>query len=331
MTNQTPQLLRLGLTAIAAAIALFSTPLLAQSTTVPDSNTAPPTAAPAPTTPSVPTTTEPTTAPEAQDLVTPTEQTAAPASSSTSVRRTSATRTTRPAHAATAVVKAPSKPAAVHAATTVPPPAVATPAVEPSAAPPTLAQPQEAAKPSQALGSFDPLAAAGALGIVALAVGGVALNRRRRRRLAEEEEEAAWQEDNYEPAEHQPILAEAPVEPAAVTAPAATAPAANDERTLPEGFDLSRFGRHVQAAYRGPTEDNPSLSLRHRLRRAAAMDQAERRAGGAAPETSPPEPARETEPAAPVEAQRQNAVPVGGSFMFTRAKARPAPTPERQH
>jgi hypothetical protein len=46
--------------------------------------------------------------------------------------------------------------------------------------------------------------------------------------------------------------------------------------TLPEGFDLSRFGRHVQAAYRGPTEDNPSLSLKHRLRRASAMDQRER-------------------------------------------------------
>jgi hypothetical protein len=49
--------------------------------------------------------------------------------------------------------------------------------------------------------------------------------------------------------------------------------------TLPNGFDLSRFGRHVQAAYRGPTPDNPSLSLRHRLRRAAAMDQKERAMG----------------------------------------------------
>jgi hypothetical protein len=42
---------------------------------------------------------------------------------------------------------------------------------------------------------------------------------------------------------------------------------------LPEGFDVSRFGLHTQAAYNGPTEDNASLSLKHRLSRAAAMDQ----------------------------------------------------------
>jgi hypothetical protein len=44
------------------------------------------------------------------------------------------------------------------------------------------------------------------------------------------------------------------------------------------GFDISRFGRHVQAAYRGPTPDNPSLSLKNRLRRASFFDQQERRA-----------------------------------------------------
>jgi hypothetical protein len=63
--------------------------------------------------------------------------------------------------------------------------------------------------------------------------------------------------------------------------PAAAREEAEEERpsTLPNGFDLSRFGPHVQAAYRGPTPDNPSLSLRHRLRRAAAMDQRERAMG----------------------------------------------------
>ena len=45
---------------------------------------------------------------------------------------------------------------------------------------------------------------------------------------------------------------------------------------LPEGFDLSKFGHHVQQAYKGPTEDNPSLSLKHRLRKAGGMDQMER-------------------------------------------------------
>jgi hypothetical protein len=46
---------------------------------------------------------------------------------------------------------------------------------------------------------------------------------------------------------------------------------------LPEGFDLSRFGPNVQDAYRGPTEDNPSMSLRNRLSRASGMDQQERK------------------------------------------------------
>jgi hypothetical protein len=50
---------------------------------------------------------------------------------------------------------------------------------------------------------------------------------------------------------------------------------------LPNGFDLSRFGRHTRAAYRGPTPDNPSLSLRHRLRRASFFDQREREAAAA--------------------------------------------------
>ena len=46
---------------------------------------------------------------------------------------------------------------------------------------------------------------------------------------------------------------------------------------LPEDFDLSRFGPNVQDAYRGPTEDNPSASLKHRLSRASGMDQQERK------------------------------------------------------
>ena len=49
---------------------------------------------------------------------------------------------------------------------------------------------------------------------------------------------------------------------------------------LPNGFDLSRFGRHTQAAYRGPTSDNPSLSLRKRLKRASFFDGRERIAAG---------------------------------------------------
>lgn len=42
---------------------------------------------------------------------------------------------------------------------------------------------------------------------------------------------------------------------------------------LPDGFNLSQFGPHVQAAYRGPSPDNPSLSLKKRLSKARALDQ----------------------------------------------------------
>jgi hypothetical protein len=54
--------------------------------------------------------------------------------------------------------------------------------------------------------------------------------------------------------------------------------------TLPTGFDMSRYGPHVQAAYRGPTEDNPSLSLSRRLKRARFYDQRAREASMQRPE-----------------------------------------------
>lgn len=52
---------------------------------------------------------------------------------------------------------------------------------------------------------------------------------------------------------------------------------------VPDGFDMSRYGRHVQAAYRGPTADNPSLSLKRRLARARFFDQRERLAAQGVP------------------------------------------------
>ena len=146
-----------------------------------------------------------------------------------------------------------------------------------------------------------PLVGAGAVGLLALAGAGLALRRRRCRR---EEELADQQWDDWtadEPAptmaepvapepviEPQPVIVpEPPRAPAFATAAAATTAAAAAPRhdavdenvpvtDLPEGFDISRFGPNVQAAYRGPTPDNPSLSLKHRLRKAAALDQRER-------------------------------------------------------
>ena len=65
----------------------------------------------------------------------------------------------------------------------------------------------------------------------------------------------------------------APIPAAARGVPVQTA-----ANTLPDGFDLSRFGRHTQAAYRGPSDQNPFLSLRRRLKRASFFDQREREA-----------------------------------------------------
>jgi hypothetical protein len=139
-----------------------------------------------------------------------------------------------------------------------------------------------------------PIGAGSALALIGIAGVAVGLRRRRRRRdeWAAEDEWAA--DDQTAVYDEEPAIESGPVAEPEVLGTAAAAPmaAARPEprhdpvrddapvTALPSGFDLSRFGPHVQAAYRGPTDDNPSLSLRHRLRRAAAMDQRERRDGG---------------------------------------------------
>jgi hypothetical protein len=82
---------------------------------------------------------------------------------------------------------------------------------------------------------------------------------------------------------------------------------------LPPNFDLSRFGPHVRAAYQGPTEDNPSLSMKHRLRRAAAMDQ-QLRQHGEAPRAAAQRPAAQAKPA-----MKPLWDANGDSFMLRRA------------
>lgn len=274
---------RPGLTALGAVLAISSTTALAQS--VPpasDTTTAPATTATPPASDS--TTTAPAPATDTQTSA-PAADTAAP-SPAKPVRAKSVAKPVRAA-AAAAPAPGPVK-ASVPSPKAAPavPPRVATgtekivtpnPIVktaEPAVAPVQFAQPKNTNDWSSLSNDINPAAAAGALAVVALAGAGIGL-RRRRRRLDEEEEAAQWDEsDAVEPdAEMQPAWAAA--------APMAVAERQSEtigENRLPNGFDLSRFGPHVQAAYRGPTEDNPSLSLRHRLRRAAAMDQMERRA-----------------------------------------------------
>lgn len=182
------------------------------------------------------------------------------------------------------------------AAASPPPPVVAPPAIaDPAPAP--------AAEPAPASGMAGalmadllaeerlPYAGGAALGLLALGGAGL-LSRRRKRRRENAAFEARQQFLDTAEGQAEPVLelgpsdevragpvlnrAAAPIHDPVPAKGAANQPAATK---LPNGFDLSRFGRHVQAAYRGPTADNPSLSLKHRLRRATALDQQERNAG----------------------------------------------------
>jgi hypothetical protein len=122
-----------------------------------------------------------------------------------------------------------------------------------------------------------PLAAGAGLGILLLAGGAIALGRRKR-------EDELYEEVVTAPTAA-PVMASMAnpsesvratyVPPVITAAPRQTARSDGDTK-LPAGFDLSRFGPHVQQAYRGPTPDNPSYSLRKRLHRAAFFDQRER-------------------------------------------------------
>jgi hypothetical protein len=139
---------------------------------------------------------------------------------------------------------------------------------------------------------------AGAIGLGLLALLGIAIAMRRRRRRSEEElAEAEYYEPTYEaepqptpeaaPVLAEPASAELPPEPAA--APVLAEPAAAE--LPPEPAAAPAFiaapaaaasacadaapGSHVEAACEGPTPDNPSLSMKKRLKRARFFDQRE--------------------------------------------------------
>jgi resuscitation-promoting factor RpfA len=271
--------IRLATTAIAAVLAISSTPLLAQDATAPDTpveTTATPSADPLAPEPAADVTAAPETPPAAETTAT---SSATATTRPTATRRATTTaRTTRQSAAAAAPVAAPA--AATPAATAGPAPLPAEPAPVAEAAPPVPAEPS-AAREMQA-NTVLPMLGAAAVALLALLTAVVLMLRRRRRRLREEADDIAY----YDEAES-PVAAELPPEPAFVPAAVAAPspvhdpifdnrPASAPTTALPAGFDLSRFGPHTQAAYRGPTPDNPSLSLKYRLSKAAALDQRER-------------------------------------------------------
>lgn len=268
---------RSGLAAIAVATALLSTPALAQ-------DAAPVTSDPAPIVADQPLTAEPTTTEAVADPL-------APATTTTTTNRTTrAARPTRvtaapaaraPASAArtTAPTAAPAAPAApVEDALPSVDPAMVAPLPEPVATAP-VAPTSNSAIDNDLL----PIAGAAGLGILALAGAGFAMRRRRRH-----DEEVVVEDNWHEPAMSRPAPV-ASATPIVATAPLAAAPvtaSAFSWDSKPRENDSP--ANRIEAAKRGPTPDNPSLSLKKRLKRAAFFDQRDRAiaAGMAAPVSS---------------------------------------------
>ena len=119
----------------------------------------------------------------------------------------------------------------------------------------------------------------GALALLAL--GGAAIAMRRRRRHDDEvmaEDYAAHEEVVHEPApEPDPMTVTPRHDPAESWTPAiAAAPLAPAMASTRRQADRRNGETWVERAHRGPTPDNPSLSLRKRLKRAAFFDARER-------------------------------------------------------
>lgn len=282
MTHKIPQL-RPAMTAIAAVLALSSTPLLAQA--APDV-TQPVTAAPA--TP-VPESAPPAATPSEPSATTASDPLAAEptitnkkSSKSTATRRApTSARAAKPA-APVARAAAPARvapPAAAPAETAAPAavPVAAVPAA-PAPAAPLAAMPAQ--KPPVESNTMLPIAGGVGLALLGLIAVGVALRRRKRR---SEEEFAVDQQ--YEPASEalaqaDPLFAPEssaplPADSASIFASEAAPAVASATAGSPSDCADAPPGSHVEAACEGPTPDNPSLSIKKRLKRAHFFDQRE--------------------------------------------------------
>ena len=284
-----------ALPAIAAALALFSIPAIAQEAA---QQTQPVTTDTAPADGAAATDSSATTAGDASSKTTITTKrtirhtTHAAAAKAAPLAKRKATQTAARSSTTHAAVAA-AKPAAA------PKPVTAVPAAGQSAVSPLVnfqpkpapAQPQAASNNLLKLNGETLPIAGGVLALLVLGGAAAALASRRRKRR---EQELADQETmSYEPfetvtppqARPQPIVhAEQPA-----TAPAVSAfPWGSQQPTsepIAEQDDRRPGETWVERAYRGPTPNNPSVSLRNRLKRAAFFDKREREAaaGLAAP------------------------------------------------
>jgi hypothetical protein len=257
---------RSGLAAIAAATALIATPALAQ-------DAAPVMADPAPIVADEPLPAEPTTT--AETVADP----LAPATTTTSTRTNRAPRPTRATAAPTARAPAPAArttaPASTAPAAPVAPVQQALPPVDPAmVAPlPEPVAPAPVVPTSDSMIDNDllPIAGAAGLGILALAGAGFAMRRRRRH-----DEDVVVEHNWHEPAMSRPapVASAMPIAAPAAVAAAPVAASAFDWGSTPR--ETVAPVNRIETAKRGPTPDNPSLSLKKRLKRAAFFDQRDR-------------------------------------------------------
>jgi hypothetical protein len=265
--------------AIAAALALSSTSALAQDVQPVPTDPAPTTVAPDP----VPVVDSTPAATEAAP--TPTVDTQATSIKAT-VKRTARTAIAKPApskvtrsagtvtHVATTAAIVPALAKAIASATPVTSSKVA-PIVDLNSSPATPA-PAAAAKPANKDDTL-PIAAGGALAFLVLG-GAVAATRRRH-----DEDEEMMEGD-------EPVEALATPQPAIEREPALVAPhlsafSWSPPQAVERTTAIQSHESWVERAKRGPTPDNPSLSLRKRLKRAAFFEKREREvaAGSAEP------------------------------------------------
>ncbi len=277
---------RPAMTAIAAVLA--STPLAVAAQTIPtDVGTQPAMSAPAPAPVAQPVImTEPvvaepvattgpapaprsTIAPEALRQIA--DQAIADASATPAPRAKQAANTAAPRAATMAPRRAATTPSAVNE--TIIPVATELPveAVAPAQlASDTVASAPEAA-PQQTISTNDnALVTGGLIGLGILGLGGLAFALRRRR-----SEEALPAEQGYEPARRAQPVAQPVAQPAAPVYAAAAAPVTPALVRAPTARPAIA-GSHVEQAMRGPTPDNPFLTLRKRLARARFLDKRER-------------------------------------------------------
>ncbi|MEO7503847.1 MAG: hypothetical protein ABIT69_01540 [Sphingomicrobium sp.] len=312
MTN--PNLLRPGLTAIAAVLALSSTPLLAQEVTAPPATTpqSVPAADPAPAAAPALTTT-PTEFLTTPDPLAPTAAVTPKATAKTTIlRRTTVTRTVAPIAAKTRIV-APSAIAPV--AAPAPVEAALAPAAVPMTPPPVaMAPPAPVTAPATLSDETLPIAGAAGLGLLALAGAAFAMRRRKRRN----EDEVTETIERQEPA---PMLAAEPAVPRRAFDWSPSGPVAVGTTVAASDAMLAPDSSHFDAAMSGPTPGNPSLSLKKRLKRAAFFEQRERQvaAGIAKPlplDAGLPETMTRNSPAPSPAKPRQNVFSSSGGYRL---------------